>query len=165
MKNKALAAVVNAEGHDSVKAVNLEAEVALARLALRNAVEVSASAQKTLRKLPVRRQVNEQGKTVAVFPAARSPQGMKLDDTEYRIRKVSEGTVKLVGGGEVVGAIPEGLPKISAPSLELDKLSALFSAALVISLVGFMEAISIAKAVAARTKQRLNPNQDNYKID
>lgn len=160
IKNEALAAVVKAEGHDSVKAVNLEAEVALARLALRNAVEISASAHKTLRSLPVLRQVNEQGETVAVFPAARSPGGVQLDETEYRIRKVGEGKFKLVGGGEVVGAIPEGLPKISAPSFDIDKLSALFSAALVIALVGFMEAISIAKAVAARTKQRLNPNQE-----
>jgi len=36
----------------------------------------------------------------------------------------------------------------------------MFSAALVIALVGFMEAISIAKAVAAKTKQRLDPNQE-----
>jgi SulP family sulfate permease len=36
----------------------------------------------------------------------------------------------------------------------------LISAAFVISLVGFMEAISIAKALAAKTKQRLDPNQE-----
>jgi peptide/nickel transport system substrate-binding protein len=56
-------------------------------------------------------------------------------------------------GGEVVGSIPQGLPQISAPSLEMDKLGALFSAALVIALVGFMEAISIAKAVAGQLKR------------
>jgi SulP family sulfate permease len=42
----------------------------------------------------------------------------------------------------------------------MSKLSMLFSAALVISLVGFMEAISIAKAIAAKTKQRIDPNQE-----
>jgi len=36
----------------------------------------------------------------------------------------------------------------------------LFSSALVISLVAFMEAISIAKAMAAKTKQRIDPNQE-----
>jgi SulP family sulfate permease len=36
----------------------------------------------------------------------------------------------------------------------------LLSAAIVISLVGFMEAISIAKAIAAKTKERLDPNQE-----
>ena len=160
VKNKALAATIKAQGRESIRAVSLEAEVALARLALRNAMEVSSSANRALGSLPVMRQVNDQDKTVAVFPAARKPQGVKIDGTEYRIRKVDKGTLKLVGGGEVVGAIPAGLPKFSAPSLEVDKLSALLSAALVIALVGFMEAISIAKAVAARTKQRLNPSQE-----
>ena len=159
LKNKALAAVIKTEGQ-SAKAVNLEAEIALARLELRNATDLSSKASKVLRSIPVVRQIDPQGKTVAVYPAARAPQGVTLDDTEYRIRKVDGATFKLVGGGEVVGAIPAGLPKISAPPFELDKLGALFSAALVIALVGFMEAISIAKAVAARTKQRLNPNQE-----
>ncbi|MDP2832343.1 MAG: SulP family inorganic anion transporter [Pseudomonadota bacterium] len=63
-------------------------------------------------------------------------------------------------GGQVVGAIPEGLPSLAVPTLDLTRLQALLSAALVISLVGFMEAISIAKAIAAKTKQRLDPNQE-----
>jgi len=42
--------------------------------------------------------------------------------------------------------------------MDLSKLGSMLSAALVISLVGFMEAISIAKAIAAKTKQRLDPN-------
>jgi sulfate permease, SulP family len=39
-------------------------------------------------------------------------------------------------------------------------LGSLLSAAIVISLVGFMEAISIAKAIAAKTKQKIDPNQE-----
>ncbi len=159
-KNEALNAAVKAEGHDSVKAVNLEAEVALARLALRNAEEISGTERKTLRQIPVVRQVDDAGATLAVYPAGLAPAGAKLDGTTYRISKVSEEGFKLIGGGEVVGSIPEGLPSISLPSLDMSKLGALFSAALVISLVGFMEAISIAKAMAARTKQRLDPNQE-----
>jgi len=159
-QNAALAAVVKTEGEESAKAVNLEANIALSRLALRDATALASNASKALRSIPVVRHIDAQGKTVAVYPTARAPQGLNYDESQYRIRKVSDGALKLVGGGEVVGAIPEGLPKISAPSFELDKLSALFSAALVIALVGFMEAISIAKAVAARTKQRLDPNQE-----
>ena len=159
-QNAALAAVIKAEGEESVKAVNLEANIALSRLALRTATTNAATASKALRSIPVVRQVDAQGKTLAIYSNARAPQGLQYDESQYRIRKISDGSLKLVGGGEVVGAIPEGLPKISAPALEWDKLSALFSAALVIALVGFMEAISIAKAVAARTKQRLDPNQE-----
>jgi SulP family sulfate permease len=39
-------------------------------------------------------------------------------------------------------------------------IGSLISAAIVISLVGFMEAISIAKAIAAKTKQKIDPNQE-----
>ncbi|MEW6589418.1 MAG: SulP family inorganic anion transporter [Pseudomonadota bacterium] len=159
-KNEALAAAVKAEGEDSVAAVNLEAEVSLARLALRHAEEVAANERKSLRKIPVVRQIDEAGETLAVYPAAKVPAGLKLDSADYRIRKVDDKGFKLVGGGEVVGSIPEGLPQISLPTLDMSKLGALFSAALVISLVGFMEAISIAKAMAAKTKQRLDPNQE-----
>jgi SulP family sulfate permease len=63
-------------------------------------------------------------------------------------------------GGKVVGAVPQGLPSMSLPILDMDRMGTLLSAALVISLVGFMEAISIAKAMAARTKQRIDPNQE-----
>lgn len=159
-RNNALTTVVKAHGHDSIEAVRLEADVALLRLALKDAEAKSAEVRKALRKIPVVRQIDEAGKTVAVYPAAKVPTGVKLDETTYRIRKVAKGEFKLVGGGEVVGAIPEGLPPISLPAFDMDKLGAMLSAALVISLVGFMEAISIAKAVAAKTRQRLDPNQE-----
>jgi SulP family sulfate permease len=59
-------------------------------------------------------------------------------------------------GGKVVGKIPEGLPSVSFPSLSLDGFRSLIQSAIVISLVGFMEAISIAKAMAAKTRQRID---------
>ncbi len=62
--------------------------------------------------------------------------------------------------GKVVGAVPEGLPAIQAPDFSLGLFTQLFPAAMVISLVGFMEAISIAKAMAARTKDYIDPNQE-----
>lgn len=63
-------------------------------------------------------------------------------------------------GGKVVGAIPEGLPDIRLPTFNMDAFGALLTSAIVISLVGFMEAISIAKAMAAKTKDQINPNQE-----
>ena len=63
-------------------------------------------------------------------------------------------------GGEVVGAIPAGLPPLSLPSLDWEQVTTLFSSAVVIALVGFIEAISIAKAIAARTRARIDPNQE-----
>jgi len=63
-------------------------------------------------------------------------------------------------GGQVVGVIPEGLPTMSMPIINLDLLGTLLPSAIVIAMVGFMEAISIAKAMAAKTKDRIDPNQE-----
>ncbi len=63
-------------------------------------------------------------------------------------------------GGKVIGVIPEGLPTFERPSLNLQELLSLLPSAIVISLVGFMEAISIAKAMAAKTKDRIDPNKE-----
>jgi SulP family sulfate permease len=63
-------------------------------------------------------------------------------------------------GGRIVGNIPSGLPSFSLPTVDYSVVGQLISAAIVISLIGFMEAISIAKAMAARTRQRLDANQE-----
>jgi len=159
-KSSALAAAVKAEGADSARALQLEAEYGFAKLATHGAEEELNRMKAELRHQPVVRQIDAAGETVALFPVGKAPAGVTLDDATYRFRKVAKGEFKLAGGGEVVGSIPEGLPSIAMPHLDMSKLGALLSAALVISLVGFMEAISIAKAIAAKTKQRLDPNQE-----
>ncbi|MBU1318789.1 MAG: STAS domain-containing protein [candidate division Zixibacteria bacterium] len=68
--------------------------------------------------------------------------------------------ITLAGGGAVVGTIPQGLPDFKAPRIDFSVAFDLLPIAVVISLLGFMEAISIAKAMAARTGQRLNANQE-----
>jgi len=65
-------------------------------------------------------------------------------------------------GGAIVGAIPAGLPEFSMPLIDWHVMTQLISTAFVISLVGFMEAISVAKAMAIRTKQRLDANQELF---
>jgi SulP family sulfate permease len=63
-------------------------------------------------------------------------------------------------GGKVVGDIPAGLPSLALPTLDPQMALDLLASAVVISLLGFMEAISIAKAMAAKTKDRIDPNQE-----
>jgi sulfate permease, SulP family len=82
------------------------------------------------------------------------------DPVRWRIHALDESGIRFSGGGEVVGRIPAGLPALEAPRVDLSMLATLLSAALVISLVGFMEAISIAKSIAARTRQRIDPNRE-----
>ncbi|MEJ1337748.1 MAG: sulfate permease [Candidatus Sedimenticola sp. (ex Thyasira tokunagai)] len=64
-------------------------------------------------------------------------------------------------GGKVVGMVPQGLPGLSTPTdFDWSIVTSLISYAVIIALVGFMEAIAIAKAMAAKTKQRLDANQE-----
>jgi sulfate permease, SulP family len=60
----------------------------------------------------------------------------------------------------VVGAVPSGLPLPSLPAIELSQVQALIPAAILISLVGFMESISIAKSLASRERERVDPDQE-----
>ena len=63
-------------------------------------------------------------------------------------------------GGKVVGSIPVGLPPMSLPILDFQTMGQLLSVTVAIAIIGFMEAISIAKAMATRTRQRLDANQE-----
>ncbi len=159
-KTAALKSAEKAEDENNVGAVQTEADIALLRIDLRDAEAAFTREKAALRQLQVVRSVDASGATLAIYRADRAPQGVTLDDTTYRLRKLSANGFRLEGGGEVVGGIPEGLPSVQMPSFNLDAFGSLLSAALVISLVGFMEAISIAKAIAAKTKDRIDPNQE-----
>ncbi len=63
-------------------------------------------------------------------------------------------------GGVIVGDIPKGLPSLIMPNFDFTVMSQMIVTAITIGLIGFMEAISIAKAMAAQTKQRLDVNQE-----
>ncbi len=63
-------------------------------------------------------------------------------------------------GGAIVGTIPDGLPGFVIPAFDWTVMSQMLVTAITIGLIGFMEAISIAKAMAAQTKQRLDADQE-----
>ena len=63
-------------------------------------------------------------------------------------------------GGKVVGLVPQGLPKPQIPDIDFTVALQLLATAVIISVIGFMEAISVAKAMAARTRQKLDANQE-----
>ncbi|MGD9124145.1 MAG: SulP family inorganic anion transporter [Desulfarculaceae bacterium] len=93
-----------------------------------------------------------------------APQDADGDGRVWRIRVgnrlLDETNLTMMGGGAVVANIPPGLPALSLPHLDLAVGLQLLPYAVIISLLGFMEAISIAKAMAAKTGQRLDPNQE-----
>lgn len=63
-------------------------------------------------------------------------------------------------GVDIVGQVPRGLPALSMPSLDLESIRALLLGALAIAFVGFVESISVAKAIAAREKYKIDSNQE-----
>ena len=63
-------------------------------------------------------------------------------------------------GVAVVGAIPAGLPLLSLPPLDLALWRSLLIPALLISVVGFVESISMAQMLAAKRRERISPNQE-----
>lgn len=63
-------------------------------------------------------------------------------------------------GVNLVGAIPQGLPPFALPSTDLDLIGKLWVPALLISVIGFVESVSVAQTLAAKRRQRIAPNQE-----
>ena len=78
----------------------------------------------------------------------------------WRWSGVKDGQFKLSGGGKVVGDIPSGVPGFLLPTLDFGVISGLFATAFIMAMIGFMEATSISRALAAKTREKLDPNQE-----
>ena len=63
-------------------------------------------------------------------------------------------------GVKIVGNIPAGLPPFALPSFDLAMWQQLLLPAMLISLVGFVESVSVAQTLAAKRRQRIVPNQE-----
>ncbi|MGV6840296.1 MAG: SulP family inorganic anion transporter [Planktomarina sp.] len=63
-------------------------------------------------------------------------------------------------GVSVVGAVPQSLPPFTLPSFSLDLISQLFLPAVMISIIGSVESVSVAETLAAKKRQRIDPNQE-----
>lgn len=63
-------------------------------------------------------------------------------------------------GVNLVGAIPQGLPPFAFPSTDPGLIGQLWVPALLISIIGFVESVSVAQTLAAKRRQRIAPNQE-----
>lgn len=63
-------------------------------------------------------------------------------------------------GVKIVGEVPQGIPSLSLPSLDLGAMQSLLPAALTISFIGFMESIAMAKAIASKEKYKVHSNKE-----
>lgn len=63
-------------------------------------------------------------------------------------------------GVQLVGEVPSGLPELALPSLEWSVWKQLAVGALLISVVGFVESVSVGQTLAAKRRQRIDPDQE-----
>ena len=63
-------------------------------------------------------------------------------------------------GVSIVGHVPQGLPPFTWPSLDAALWQQLWMPALLISVVGFVESVSVGQTLAARRRQRIEPDQE-----
>ncbi|MEZ5652474.1 MAG: sulfate permease [Burkholderiaceae bacterium] len=63
-------------------------------------------------------------------------------------------------GVSIVGEVPQSLPPLTLPDLSLDLVRQLAVPALLISIIGFVESISVAQTLAAKKRQRVDPDQE-----
>jgi len=97
---------------------------------------------------------------VALYPSSAIPANIKMDNQTWRFNKVEDNKIVLSSGGAVVGYIPKGLPSFKAPTIRWDLVLSLLPAALVMALIGFMEATSISKAIATTTGERVDTSKE-----
>jgi len=98
------------------------------------------------------------------YPVGEIPEKVGGDGRSWKIEvgnaPLLTHRLPLTAGGEVVGKVPRGLPELSIPEIDSHIIGHLLPFTVIISLLGFMEAISVAKAMAAKTGQRLDPNRE-----
>ena len=63
-------------------------------------------------------------------------------------------------GVSLVGEVPAGLPRPALPPLDPALWSAILMPAALISLVGYVETVSVAQTLAAKRRQRIDPDQE-----
>lgn len=63
-------------------------------------------------------------------------------------------------GVAIVGEVPQGLPPFAVPLFDFELWQSLLVPAVLISIVGFVESVSVAQTLAAKRRQRIDPDQE-----
>ena len=147
------------EQHDFAKAAELLASAAVAGHELK-----IIKKENTKRRIEIHSIIftsalddNEQ---LTMFSGDAIPDSYQLEDYTWRFSGIKNHQIVLSAGGSVVGVIPEGLPSFQVPTIQWQLLLALLPAALVMALIGFMEATSISKAIASSTGERVDASKE-----
>jgi len=63
-------------------------------------------------------------------------------------------------GVAVVGEVPTGLPPLGLPTIDWALIPALVGPAALITIIGYVESVSVAQTLAAKRRQKIDPNQE-----
>ncbi len=151
------------QSHDEIGVLDAEHNVDLANLKI-SRLQTEAHDRREKIRAVLLAGVPQADGSLDFYPQDKIPAGIKSDGRTWRIKvgnqPLDTGNLTMMGGGAVVGTIPKGLPSLTIPPIDIGVMLHLLPFAAIISLLGFMEAISIAKAMAGKTGQRLDPNQE-----
>jgi SulP family sulfate permease len=151
------------EAHDNIATIDAQRDLDVVNVNIQNLKAMVQEAKAELRYIIFRAVPQGEGRLL-FYPEEEIAAGAETDGRLWHIKMgnkaLAQDKILMMGGGAVVGAIPRGVPTLSMPKINLGIMAHLFPYAVIISLLGFMEAISIAKAMAAKTGQRLDPNQE-----
>lgn len=151
------------QSHDEIGVLNADHQMEVVNLNM-SRLQAQAHAYREQIRAVLLAGVPQADNSLKFYPKDEIPAGMESDGRTWRIKVGNEALdsakLKLMGGGAVVGTIPRGLPSLGVPPIDIGVMLHLLPFAAIISLLGFMEAISIAKAMASKTGQRLDPNQE-----
>ena len=169
-------------GHGQpIELIKLEAEVLMLTARIDEAKHHAHLSRKEIRDMKFEAVKAGEGDAVqfTFYPKEAIPAGITTDGGTWRVKvknsPLDPARLTIMGGGAIVGKIPTGLSfnmpgtvidpntgkKTGEPSLlSMKTFLKLLPTAIIISLLGFMEAIAIAKAMAAKTGQKLDANQE-----
>jgi MFS superfamily sulfate permease-like transporter len=151
------------QSHNEVGVLDAEHMLEVTNLNISHIQEEVHSYRERLRAILFTGVVQDDG-SIKFYDKDKVPVGLEGDGRTWRVKVGNESLdtakLKMMGGGAVVGTIPRGLPSMSVPPINIGVMLHLLPFAAIISLLGFMEAIAIAKSMAGKTGQRLDPNQE-----
>ena len=151
------------KNHDKIEMLNLKRNEEALNINMEELTLKQASMRKEMRDMFFAG-VKEPDGTMKFYQKDEVPQGASPDGKIWTMnvgnKLIKVDSIRMVGGGAVIGTVPKGLPSFTVPPLDLKVFMNLLPYAVIITLLGFMEAISIAKALAGKTGQRLDPNQE-----
>ncbi|MBV5306092.1 MAG: SulP family inorganic anion transporter [Desulfobulbaceae bacterium] len=155
----------SSHGAKSIEMIHLESELAILNAHIEAAKHHSSVIRGELRTMKFEAAKTGADNTAqyAFYPKGAIPAGITTDGKTWRLNVrntvLDPAKLKMMGGGAIVGDIPKGL-KFTTPELTPKLFFKLLPSAIIIALLGFMEAIAIAKAMAAKTGQKIDPNQE-----